>query len=396
MQLDTLSTESQADGATPAFRVIRAWLASFACSTALVASLVLGACASKPIVPYSTDTPPLVLVPAPLAGVTDKRGRFREIYCAVLQTRGSALPDYRPCDEALTRVGSEPAGTGKPVDLGPSKRHLIAAVVAGIGYECFKPWLDPPGTVVTHLREFGYDATMITVDALSSSTNNARQIRDAIMDMSLAVNEPRIVLMGYSKGAPDILEAVVTYPEIRSRVAAVVSAAGAVGGSPLANDAEQYQADLLRHFPGATCSSGDGGAVESLRPQTRKAWLAQNPLPYDLPIYSIVTFPQPERISSILRSSYNKLSRIDARNDSQMIFYDQIVPGSTLLGYVNADHWALAVPIARTHDTVGSLFVTQNAYPREALAEALLRFVEEDMAVPASHVPSSVRRRPAD
>ena len=69
------------------------------------------------------------------------------------------------------------------------------------------------------------------------------------------------MLIGYSKGAPDILEAVVTYPEIRSRVAAVVSAAGAVGGSALANDAEQYQADLLRHFPGATCGSGDGGAV---------------------------------------------------------------------------------------------------------------------------------------
>lgn len=53
------------------------------------------------------------------------------------------------------------------------------------------------------------------------------------------------------------------------------------------------------------------------------------------------------------------------------------------MGYVNADHWALAVPIARTHATIGSLFVTQNAYPREALVEALLRFVEEDLTVSA-------------
>ena len=64
-----------------------------------------------------------------------------------------------------------------------------------------------------------------------------------------------------------------------------------------------------------------------------------------------------------------------------MIFYDQVVPGSALLGYVNADHWALAVPIARTHTMIGSLFVTQNAYPREALTEAILRFVEEDLAM---------------
>jgi hypothetical protein len=109
---------------------------------------------------------------------------------------------------------------------------------------------------------------------------------------------PRLVLVGYSKGAPDILEAVVAYPEIRRRVAAVVSAA----------------------------------------------------------------------------------ARIDARNDSQVIFYDQVIPGSTLVGYINADHWALAVPVARTHSTIGSMFVTQNAYPREALVEVLLRFVEEDLS----------------
>jgi hypothetical protein len=63
-----------------------------------------------------------------------------------------------------------------------------------------------------------------------------------------------------------------------------------------------------------------------------------------------------------------------------MIFYDQVIPGSTLLGYLNADHWAIVLPIARAHDTIASLFVTQNAYPREAMLEALLRFVEEDLA----------------
>jgi hypothetical protein len=112
-------------------------------------------------------------------------------------------------------------------------------------------------------------------------------------------------------------------------------------------------------------------------------WLAQNPLPRDVRYYSLVTFPQPERISSILKRSYGKLSQIDPRNDSQVIFYDQLVPDSVLVGYVNADHWALVIPIARQHTTIASLFVTQNAYPREALLEALLRFVEEDLATPA-------------
>ena len=38
------------------------------------------------------------------------------------------------------------------------------------------------------------------------------------------------------------------------------------------------------------------------------------------------------------------------------------------------------MPIARAHSTIASMFVTQNAYPREALVEALLRFLEEDLS----------------
>ena len=340
--------------------------------------LVLAACASKPLVPYTTDTPPLVLAPAGQAGIVDKRARFREIYCAVLEARRE-LPDHRSCDEALTRVGDEPAGTARPVDLGPSNRRLIAAMVPGLGFECFEKWLEPPGSAAAHVRQFGYDQVVIKVDALSGTETNARQIRDALLAMPAEPGPPRLVLLGYSKGAPDILEALVTYPEIRSRVAAVVSLAGAIGGSPLANDAKQSQADMLRHFPGSTCESGDAGAVESLRPATRRAWLATHSLPKEIRYYSLVTFPRPERISSVLRSSYRKLARIDPRNDSQVIFYDQVIPGSDLIAYVNADHWALVVPVGRSHTTIGAMFVTENAYPREALLEAVLRFVEEDL-----------------
>jgi hypothetical protein len=67
-----------------------------------------------------------------------------------------------------------------------------------------------------------------------------------------------------------------------------------------------------------------------------------------------------------------------------MLFYDQVIPGSTLLGYRNADHWALAVPINRSHALLGSTFVNHNDFPREALLEALLRFIEEDLEAPAA------------
>jgi len=253
-------------------------------------------------------------------------------------------------------------------------------VVPGVGWDCFSDWLNLKDSVAAHLRRFGFELILVKVDGLSSSANSARQIRETIMAMPAQEGQARLVLFGYSKGAPDILEAITSYPEIRPRVAAVVSIAGAVGGSPLANDAEESQLALLRHWPDAKCSPGDGGAIESLRPGVRKTWLAQHPLPADVPYYSLVTFPQPERISAILKSGYNKLSQVDARNDSQVLFYDQVIPGSSLLGYINADHWALAVPIARSHALLGSTLVNHNDYPREALLEAMLRFVEEDLA----------------
>lgn len=151
----------------------------------------------------------------------------------------------------------------------------------------------------------------------------------------------------------------------------------------MANHIKQSQISLVRYWPGAECSPGDGGAIESLLPSTRKAWLAQNQLPRDFPYYSLATFPQPERISSILKPSYRKLGRADGRNDSQILFYDQVIPGSALIGYLNADHWALTVPIARSHKFLGSTFVNHNDFPREALLEAILRFIEEDLAVSA-------------
>jgi len=351
---------------------------------AAVTSIIVSACSTTPLSPYTEDTPPLILVPASQAGVKDQRGRFREIFCTILEARGQTLPDYRPCDDALTRVGVEPEGTGKSVALGSSERGLVAMEIPGIGWTCFANWLDAEGSARNHIRQFGYDLVFPNVDALSSSTTNARQIRDAIMNMEMNGDEPGLVLIGYSKGTPDILEAIVSYPEIRERIIAVVSASGAVGGSPLANDATQSQLELLKHWPDAECTSGDGGAVESLRPETRKAWLAENPLPDDFPYYSLVTYPNPERISLMLESSYNKLSRVDARNDGQLLFYDQVIPGSTLIAYINADHWALSVPVARTHPTIGSMFVDQNDYPREALLEAVLRFVEEELARPAN------------
>ena len=61
----------------------------------------------------------------------------------------------------------------------------------------------------------------------------------------------------------------------------------------------------------------------------------------------------------------------------------RLFPGSILVGYINADHWALTLPIGRSHKFLGATLINHNEFPREALLEALLRFIEEDLAAPA-------------
>ncbi|HXI75647.1 MAG TPA: hypothetical protein VNH21_00830 [Steroidobacteraceae bacterium] len=339
-------------------------------ATVFATVLLLGGCATKGPVEYSIDVP---------QGVRDGRAHFDDLFCAVLKDHGPSLPDHRPCEDALSHTAPPPPMPGAPVDLSLSRRHLVVGIVPGIGYDCIEKWLEPTGAGAAHLRTQGFDMRLLKVDALSGSATNARLIRDAIMAMSEEAGPPRLVLMGYSKGAPDILEALVNYPEIRPRIAAVVSAAGAVGGSLLAEGATESQADMVRHFPGATCGAGDQDAVQSLRIGVRRQWLREHPLPSGIRYYSLVTLPDRERISRILSPSYDKLAKVDARNDSQVIYSDEFIPGSTLLGFVNADHWAIALPINRSHPWVGSMFVSHNDYPREALLEAVLRYVEEDL-----------------
>jgi hypothetical protein len=346
---------------------------------ALLLLPLLAACAGSPLTPWSADGPPLMVAPASSVGVSDRRGRFREIACAVIEAHGAEQPGYQPCTEALTRMGDEPGATGEPVNLDPSRRGLVAGMVPGIGWDCFRNWLDfqqLPGSLE---NPFGYRGFILEVDGLSGTENNARQVRDGILDEAGQLADQELVLIGYSKGAPDILQAVVDYPEIRKHLAAVVSVAGAIGGSPLANMASEGQLDLLRHVPKADCSPGDGEGITSLRPAVRRAWLAEHPLPSDIPFYSVVTLPAEDRISSVMHGSHRKLARIDPRNDGQLISWDQIIPGSTLVGYLNADHWAVAVPIAESHAFLGKTLVNHNAYPWRAMLEAVMRFVEEDL-----------------
>ena len=129
------------------------------------------------------------------------------------------------------------------------------------------------------------------------------------------------------------------------------------------------------------CPPGDGGGIDSLLPERRRAWLAGHPLPSAIGWFSLVAVPTPPRLSRVLVPSHRRLARIDPLNDGQMIASDAMIPASTLLGVLDADHWALALPIARNESLAASAIaaglVDENAFPREVMLESVLRYVGE-------------------
>lgn len=344
--------------------------------------LTLTACSFQPKIPFSTDFNPIGEMPESRGGIEDGRGRFREIFCKILEEHGRDLPDYMPCDEALMMVGTEPAATGLPVPLGPTRADYLIGVVPGFGWDCIESWLDHENYGPRHIEQFGYESAFLAVEGLSGTSTNARLINEFLEKLPAEDDGRPLILMGYSKGAPDLLDFVVNYPGMAERVVAVVALAGAVSGSPLAIGSTQDQAELLIKVPQSQCDAGDGGGVNALLPVVRKTWLEENPLPQHIKYYSVVTYPDPDtRMSLGLKSSYRDLAELaDARNDSQVVFYDQVIPGSTLLAFPNADHWALAVPISRKHKITSSTVINHNDYPREAIFEAIVRYIEEDLS----------------
>jgi len=343
----------------------------------LLSGLVaLAGCSPQPMVDASGDIPPIVLVPSTRAGIVDQRARFREIFCALSDDHGGGLPDHRPCEKALHRLAGEAPPSGAAVNLDAARLDLRLVIVPGLAAECFGELAQPLRFAARHVESLGYEVSWIDVDGLSSSTRNAAEIRDAIVAMEELPDRP-IVLLGYSKGATDLLEAMAD-ATLASRVAAVVTLGGAVNGSPLADKASDAFLNALAFLPGTRCEAGDRGALNSLRRSTRMSWLAAQQPSASVRYYSLASYADRDQISSVLRSSYDDLSLIDPRNDSQLLFYDQIVPGGTLLGYVNGDHWAVAMPISR-NVTLADLLLDRNAFPREILLEAILKQVEEDL-----------------
>jgi pimeloyl-ACP methyl ester carboxylesterase len=321
------------------------------------------------------------MVPIAHAGITDARAPFRAMFCAVLREHAAHDPATPSCDRVLVAIEDEPDAVVVPAPRDATPRGRTVLYVLGLGSDCFEQARLVENELGPHLARLGHTLRVLTLGGLSSSGSNARGLADAVLAATSDAPRPvddRVVVIGHSKGAIDALEMLVTFPDLRPRVLGVVSLAGAIGGSPLANLASDSVLALAAYTPGADCTPGDRGARESLRPATRQAWLARHRLPADVQTYSVVTLPDPDRIAPGLVPGWKLLATIDPRNDGNLMPYDQIVPGSALLGYVAADHWAIGSDLAASSSPLVRAAAGENRFPRRALIEAVLRYIEHD------------------
>jgi len=344
------------------------------------AALAVAMAGCTPSLRLSNDTPPLILTPATSAGLVDGRGRFRETLCAIDAVRGYYRD--RACNSLLHRLNGEPPPSGKPVALGVSPVKLRIRIVPGIFGECAEdlatPFLDavrPKPGKGYDLGQFGFDVAAFRVSGRASSQHNAELIRAQIMAMDLKPDE-RLVLIGHSKGMSDLIELIGGDRGVVPRGSSIVSLTGVVAGTPIA-DAGEGIYRVIRKLPLPNCAADDGGGVTSLTRRTRLNYLADHPLPGDLHYFSIAAYTRGGNISSGLKATYAALTKIDARNDGNVIFTDSIIPRSTVLGYLDADHWAVAMPFETYAPRLAPLFASHNHFPRVVLLEAIARTVVE-------------------
>jgi hypothetical protein len=77
------------------------------------------------------------------------------------------------------------------------------------------------------------------------------------------------------------------------------------------------------------------------------------------------------------------LAAFDVRNDGQVLARDAFIPGASVLGVANADHWDVAVAFESISPRLGARASTRT-FPREALLEAVLLYVGEALGAGAN------------
>jgi len=302
----------------------------------------------------------------------DNSQQFNDLFCTVLAKNNPDAEKWDACSAYVEGGGKTDAAL--PL-LSKDYRVLI---VPGFMSSCFA---DSPAfnEGLPVLREkYGLNVEYLQVPN-DASELNATMIADYVREKS-AGDARKWILVGYSKGTPDLQEALARYPELRQKTAAFISVAGASGGSNIADAIPGMVDKYMNQYKiKPTCKGDMAQGFKSLSKTVRGQFLASYPNPF-VPTYSIIAASGRENTSKALLQTWQLLMTYDNLQDGQLTRADAIVPGSTFLGVAKGDHFAVALPFNKSSDSSIKSGMDKTRYPRGALIEALLRFVTDDLA----------------
>jgi hypothetical protein len=371
-----------------------------------MAAAALCACASFP--PYSATGPLLVSLPIGAVGVRDQRLAFAPYFQQELDqaARGGAErpnawswlhapPSVQPASAPEGSTAPMPVPEPPPAAPGAPLARVAVLLVPGLFGDCVDTQSVPFGDGIVRDREESYTAAyapyadlgLADIRALkilgrAGSDRNGALIETELLAEAARTDVDSIVLVAYSKGAPDALHALSALQHahrLPAKVKALVSASGAVMGTPIADEHASAYAALAGLMEIGGCPKSEGGEIESLTRRVQGAWLAQAvPLP-DIAYYSLTAHAPREEIARGLVMFYDDLSHLDARNDGQVIAAEAILPRSELIGEARSDHWNFVLPMARYPSALIGGMASPVEYPRVALLRAVVRYVADDL-----------------
>jgi hypothetical protein len=310
--------------------------------------------------------------------VIDGRTRFREIFCQLLAAEHEDPERRGRCEDYLLRLSDERVRTGISTPAAELMPRCRVIVVPDSLNGCFAGIAAPFEDAMPSLKDRGIKIDVLDVGGRSGIDTDAAYLDARIRNLDLAEDE-RLILVGYSKGIVDILQFLINYPAVSRRVDAVISVAGAVNGSPLAGRLDTVYAEAGRRFKTGGCNADNEEVVESLLPAVRLSWLATHPLPKAVHYFSLAAMTQRDHINALLKSGYDFLWIYSPRNDGMLLISDQLIPGGTLLGYANVDHWSVALALEDKQRSISETIRAPGRFPRGVMLRALLVYVAETL-----------------
>jgi hypothetical protein len=294
---------------------------------------------------------------------------FGDMFCSVLKQNNPGGGEWGACSRYIDSPGKE------DLKLEPLSTKYRVLIVPGIMSSCVS---DSPAFQEGQetLKKQGLDVNLLQVPN-DSSESNAKVIAQYLRDHK-AGDSRKFILIGYSKGGPDIQVALAKESGVAEQVAAFISVAGASGGSPVADLLPQIADKYLKTVPIQSCQGDLSTGFQSLKREVRQTFLAAYPDPI-VPTYSIIAKAELSNTSKSLLETWRALALFGGIEDGQLLKDDAIVPGAKYLGAVLADHFAVALPFDKSTVSAIRTGMDKTTYPRAALLESLIRFATKDL-----------------